>query len=382
MTSGMPGRLVPLDEEPLHRPDRQRAVDVAAAAGPLARGGADVRAHRRDRVRLARQDVALLEPALGGEVEVAAAVRPDRTGFLALDVALEPGGVDGLDEEFLGLLDGQAGVPFPGDQDSGANGGSAGAPTLRIYHPPPSAVHGAALGACVADRARSNVDGRAGRRRLTAAPPRSYAAASDGASNAKEHEPRDAGSVTASEFSFLALGLVLGVVSGAALVELVRARPPATHEVRLTVTHDAIPRRASTLADDAFVSVGPEPARGGPADRRLVGRPDVGRRRRIVERTFGSPLRGRSGGLARRTIDDAGSFGARRSGSHATQRRRCRAGSMEPALPLTGSPGRDAAARRPRWSASRSRPATIRRLGACSRGDADAAGPTGAGSRR
>src|SRR6185436_127249 len=63
---------------------------------------------------LAGQDVALLEPALGREVEVAAAVRPDRTRFLAFDVALEPGRVDGLDEEFLGLLDGQAGVPFPG----------------------------------------------------------------------------------------------------------------------------------------------------------------------------------------------------------------------------------------------------------------------------
>jgi hypothetical protein len=74
--------------------------------------------------------------------------------------------------------------------------------------------------------------------------------------------------VTASEFSFLALGLILGAISGAALVELIRARPPSPREVRLTVSHDAIPRRASTLADDAFVAVGPEPARGGPADRR------------------------------------------------------------------------------------------------------------------
>ena len=105
--------LVPLDEEPLHRADRERPVDVAAPAGPLARRGADVRAHRGDRVRVARQDVALLEPAFGGEVQVAAAVRPDRARFLALDVALEPGGVDGLDEEFLGLLDGQAGRAFP-----------------------------------------------------------------------------------------------------------------------------------------------------------------------------------------------------------------------------------------------------------------------------
>lgn len=79
--------------------------------------------------------------------------------------------------------------------------------------------------------------------------------------------------MTASEFSFLALGLVLGLVGGAALIEFVRARPPAPREVRLTVAHDAIPRRASTLADDAFISVGPEPARGGPADRRLIGGP-------------------------------------------------------------------------------------------------------------
>jgi len=75
--------------------------------------------------------------------------------------------------------------------------------------------------------------------------------------------------VTVSEFMFLAFGLVLGVASGAALVEIIRARPPARREVRLTVAQDAIPRRrAMTLADDAFVAVGPEPARGGPADRR------------------------------------------------------------------------------------------------------------------
>ncbi|MFL5710537.1 MAG: hypothetical protein ACJ77W_01470, partial [Chloroflexota bacterium] len=79
--------------------------------------------------------------------------------------------------------------------------------------------------------------------------------------------------MTASEFSFLALGLVLGLVSGAAIIEFVRARPPAPREVRLTVSHDAVPRRSSTLADDAFTLAGPEPARGGPADRRLLGSP-------------------------------------------------------------------------------------------------------------
>ena len=127
---GDAGGLVPLDEEPLHRPDGERPVDVAAAAGPLARGGADVRAHRRDRVRLAREDVALLEPALGGEVQVAAAVRPDRAGLLALDVALEPGRVDGLDEEFLVGIDRQGRgraflcAAFPGGPGTQAAGRS------------------------------------------------------------------------------------------------------------------------------------------------------------------------------------------------------------------------------------------------------------------
>jgi hypothetical protein len=76
--------------------------------------------------------------------------------------------------------------------------------------------------------------------------------------------------VTASEFVFLALGLVLGVAGGAALVEILRARPTAPREVRVTVAADVVPRRRSaTLADDAFAGVrAAEPARGGPADRR------------------------------------------------------------------------------------------------------------------
>jgi hypothetical protein len=95
----------------------------------------------------------------------------------------------------------------------------------------------------------------------------------DDGERATEHEPEDAAGVTASEFSFLALGLVLGLISGAAIIEVVRARPAAPREVRLTVSHDAIRRRSSTLADEAFSAAGPEPARGGPADRRLIGSP-------------------------------------------------------------------------------------------------------------
>lgn len=77
--------------------------------------------------------------------------------------------------------------------------------------------------------------------------------------------------MTASEFAFLAMGLVLGVAAGAALLEVVRARPTAPREVRVTMTADAIPRRrAATLANDAFTEAraAGEPARGGPADRR------------------------------------------------------------------------------------------------------------------
>jgi hypothetical protein len=79
--------------------------------------------------------------------------------------------------------------------------------------------------------------------------------------------------VTAGEFAFLALGLVLGVATGAALIEIMRSRPPAKREVRVTVAPNSIARRrATTLADvDAYAEPS-GPARGGPADRRWVDR--------------------------------------------------------------------------------------------------------------
>ena len=76
--------------------------------------------------------------------------------------------------------------------------------------------------------------------------------------------------MTASEFAFLALGLVLGVASGSAIVVVLGSRPPA-RRIKLTVGHDAVPRRAATLSSDAFMAHG-EPARGGPADRRRLDR--------------------------------------------------------------------------------------------------------------
>jgi hypothetical protein len=77
--------------------------------------------------------------------------------------------------------------------------------------------------------------------------------------------------VSASEFAFLCLGLLLGAASGVALGVVFRSRPPR-REIRLTVTRDAVPTRASTLSDDAFGSSPAEPAPGGPADRRQVDR--------------------------------------------------------------------------------------------------------------
>jgi hypothetical protein len=73
--------------------------------------------------------------------------------------------------------------------------------------------------------------------------------------------------VSGTEFAFLALGLVLGATAGAAVGFVYRSRPPS-REVRLTVTHDAVPRRAATLSSEALVARPGEPAPGGPADRR------------------------------------------------------------------------------------------------------------------
>ena len=73
--------------------------------------------------------------------------------------------------------------------------------------------------------------------------------------------------MTANEFALLALGLAFGVAGGAALVIILRSRPPGKREVRVTVTPNAIAgRRATTLADSSAGPAYNEPARGGPGD--------------------------------------------------------------------------------------------------------------------
>ncbi len=79
--------------------------------------------------------------------------------------------------------------------------------------------------------------------------------------------------MTGSEFAFLTFGLLLGVAAGAALIEVLRARPPSKREVRVTVAPNSIARRrAATLADVDASDPAAGPARGGPADRRWVDR--------------------------------------------------------------------------------------------------------------
>jgi hypothetical protein len=74
--------------------------------------------------------------------------------------------------------------------------------------------------------------------------------------------------VTASEFAFLAVGLVLGIATGAAIVDLARGRPSNSREVRVTVAPGSVPaRRSATLAEDPFAGASQTPARGGPGDR-------------------------------------------------------------------------------------------------------------------
>jgi hypothetical protein len=96
--------------------------------------------------------------------------------------------------------------------------------------------------------------------------------------------------VTASELTFLTLGLLLGAATGAALIVVLGNRPPR-REIRVTVTRDALPRRSETLSHDAFVTSRAEPAPGGPGDRRWFARRDAAPARGESRRDAGAPSR-------------------------------------------------------------------------------------------
>jgi len=60
--------------------------------------------------------------------------------------------------------------------------------------------------------------------------------------------------VSPSEFAFLACGLALGLFAGGALIEVIRARPAAQREVRVTVSAGPARSRAATLATPLLAS--------------------------------------------------------------------------------------------------------------------------------
>jgi len=79
--------------------------------------------------------------------------------------------------------------------------------------------------------------------------------------------------LTASELAFLALGLGLGIPAGAALLDILKSRPPAPRFVQVTIAPSAIPRRAATLST-MLIPAPNAPAPMGPADRRHYDRVD------------------------------------------------------------------------------------------------------------
>ena len=172
--------------------------------------------------------------------------------------------------------------------------------------------------------------------------------------------------MTASEFSFLALGLILGVVSGAALIEIVRARPPAPTrgpaDGRARCDPPAARPRWPTTRSRRRARTGP----------RRTGRSTLGERDRclLVGRRSSNDRSVRGRGRDRRRdrrrgpewlIRAAGSPGRRRMPIRPGPMHPSLAGSWQPALPLTGDPV--LVGRRPDGpprTASRSRRATTR----------------------
>jgi hypothetical protein len=144
-------------------------------------------------------------------------------------------------------------------------------PANGIYHRVPIGGLAGRNGQAGPDVQRADARGRpaGGFRGLTL--PSRAATLSTGTDPSGGSAARVRDGVTPSEIAFLALGLLLGIAGGAAIVMTTRARPP-THEIRVTLARDAIPRRASTLATDLALGATDGPAPGGPGDRRLVDR--------------------------------------------------------------------------------------------------------------
>jgi hypothetical protein len=79
--------------------------------------------------------------------------------------------------------------------------------------------------------------------------------------------------VLASDLGFLALGGIVGLLAGAALIAVLRTRPPSPRRIRLTVTPGSVPIRPSrtTLAGDPFARDPRWVALGDPVDAARTG---------------------------------------------------------------------------------------------------------------
>ncbi|MDP9483051.1 MAG: hypothetical protein M3P84_07500 [Chloroflexota bacterium] len=82
--------------------------------------------------------------------------------------------------------------------------------------------------------------------------------------------------MVASDLGFLALGGILGLLAGAALIAILRTRPPAPRQIRLTVTPGSVPVRPSrtTLGIDPFTPEARWVAHGEPSGLSRLG-PEV-----------------------------------------------------------------------------------------------------------
>jgi hypothetical protein len=114
--------------------------------------------------------------------------------------------------------------------------------------------------------------------------------------------------VSPSEFAFLAGGLALGVLAGGALIEVIRARPAANRQVRVTVSAGPAGNRATTLATTLLASElvhGPEDVFAPEAGttEQPFGRP--AREPAITLASMGAPAFGRGPGTARVAAVDA-----------------------------------------------------------------------------
>jgi hypothetical protein len=80
--------------------------------------------------------------------------------------------------------------------------------------------------------------------------------------------------VSPSEIAFLAIGLIIGAAVGAALAEVLRARPAPRGQVRVTISPNSLGPRRSTTLSDASLAAADGPVPGSPEEGAWGERPE------------------------------------------------------------------------------------------------------------